>query len=131
MEESNTSRERYLKSVLRELVTYLIFLVVLCVRKYCSALMHPVLYYLQFQNKGCFSDVGEELMGRCVGKYLELNLSLVSVHGLLLEMENTATFCALTSFEPLSRMIIYLFFVFREHFLNVVSHCSVMLLLCI
>lgn len=46
MEESNTSRERYLKSVLRELVTYMIFLVVLCVCKYHSALMHPVLYYL-------------------------------------------------------------------------------------
>lgn len=46
MEESNTSRERYLKSVLRELVTYMIFLVVLCVCKYCSALVHPVLCYL-------------------------------------------------------------------------------------
>lgn len=66
-------------------------------------------------------------MGRCVGKYLELNLSLVSVGALLLEVENTATFCALTSFEHLSRL--YLFFVFREHFFNVAQHCSVMLLL--
>jgi len=46
MEESNTSRERYLKSVLRELVTYMIFLVILCVCKYHSALMHIVLYCL-------------------------------------------------------------------------------------
>lgn len=43
MEESNTSRERYLKSVLRELVTYMVFLVVLCVCKYCSAPVHPAL----------------------------------------------------------------------------------------
>uniref|UniRef100_A0A7M4FZE9 Polycystin-2 n=1 Tax=Crocodylus porosus TaxID=8502 RepID=A0A7M4FZE9_CROPO len=34
MEENNTSRERYLKSVLRELITYLIFLVVLCILTY-------------------------------------------------------------------------------------------------
>lgn len=46
MEESNTSRERYLRSVLRELVTYVVFLVVLCVCKYHSALMHPVLLAL-------------------------------------------------------------------------------------
>lgn len=46
-------------------------------------------------------------MGRHVDKYLELNLSLVSAHGLLLEIENTATFCALTSVEHLSRVIIY------------------------
>lgn len=46
MEESNTSRERYLKSVLRELVTYMVFLVVLCVCKYCSAPVPPVLCYL-------------------------------------------------------------------------------------
>lgn len=56
-------------------------------------------------------------MGRCVGKYLEFNLSRVSAHGLLLEIEHTATFCALTSFEPLGRVIIDLFFVFREHFI--------------
>jgi hypothetical protein len=34
MEESNTNREKYLKSVLRELVTYLLFLIVLCICKY-------------------------------------------------------------------------------------------------
>ncbi|KAK1345749.1 hypothetical protein QTO34_008213 [Cnephaeus nilssonii] len=31
MEESNTNREKYLKSVLRELATYLLFLIVLCI----------------------------------------------------------------------------------------------------
>jgi hypothetical protein len=34
MEESNANREKYLKSVLRELVTYLFFLVVLCICEY-------------------------------------------------------------------------------------------------
>lgn len=33
MEESNTNREKYLKSVLRELATYLLFLIVLCICK--------------------------------------------------------------------------------------------------
>lgn len=33
MEESNTNREKYLKSVLRELATYLLFLTVLCICK--------------------------------------------------------------------------------------------------
>lgn len=32
--EETTSREKYLKSVLRELITYLIFLLVLCICKY-------------------------------------------------------------------------------------------------
>lgn len=69
MEESNTSRERYLRSVLRELVTYMVFLVVLCVCKYCSAPVHPVLdYLLVLIPEGRLFDVGEELMGRCLGK---------------------------------------------------------------
>ena len=33
MEESSTDREKYLKSVLRELATYLLFLIVLCICK--------------------------------------------------------------------------------------------------
>lgn len=38
MEESNTNREKYLKSVLRELVTYLLFLIVLCICEYTVSL---------------------------------------------------------------------------------------------
>lgn len=38
MEERSTNREKYLKSVLRELVTYLLFLVVLCICEYTLAL---------------------------------------------------------------------------------------------
>lgn len=37
MEERSTNREKYLKSVLRELVTYLLFLVVLCICEYTLA----------------------------------------------------------------------------------------------
>lgn len=68
-------------------------------------------------------------MGRCLGKYLESNISVYSAHELLLETENTTTSCTLTSVESLGRMIIYLFFVFRGHFLIVVTHCRVILLL--
>lgn len=38
MEERSTNREKYLKSVLRELVVYLLFLVVLCICEYTLAL---------------------------------------------------------------------------------------------
>uniref|UniRef100_A0A674IRU6 Polycystin-2 n=1 Tax=Terrapene triunguis TaxID=2587831 RepID=A0A674IRU6_9SAUR len=41
--EENTSRERYLKSVLRELITYVIFLVVLCVLTY--GMVSSSMYY--------------------------------------------------------------------------------------
>lgn len=113
MEEGNTSRERYLKSVLRELITYMVFLVVLCVCEYCSAPLHPFLYcLLAVIPEGRLFDVGEELMGRCLGKYLESDISLFSAHGLLLETENTTTFCTLISLEPLSRIIIHLSFFF-------------------
>ncbi|XP_031192915.1 polycystin-2 isoform X1 [Mastomys coucha] len=43
MEESNTNREKYLKSVLRELVTYLFFLIVLCILTY--GMMSSSVYY--------------------------------------------------------------------------------------
>ncbi|KAM5271785.1 polycystin-2 [Ctenodactylus gundi] len=43
MEESSTSREKYLKSVLRELVTYLLFLIVLCILTY--GMMSSSVYY--------------------------------------------------------------------------------------
>ncbi|XP_028723150.1 polycystin-2 [Peromyscus leucopus] len=43
MEESNTNREKYLKSVLRELVTYLLFLIVLCILTY--GMMSSNVYY--------------------------------------------------------------------------------------
>lgn len=59
MEESNTSREQYLKSILRELITYIVFLVVLCVCKYYSAPVHPVLYYLLVIPERRLFDVGE------------------------------------------------------------------------
>ncbi|GAB1289916.1 Polycystin-2 [Apodemus speciosus] len=43
MEESSASRERYLKSVLRELLTYLLFLIVLCILTY--GMMSANVYY--------------------------------------------------------------------------------------
>ncbi|XP_043827948.1 polycystin-2 isoform X2 [Dromiciops gliroides] len=43
MEESNTSREKYLRSVLRELVTYFLFLVVLCILTY--GMVSSSMYY--------------------------------------------------------------------------------------
>ncbi|XP_001370448.2 polycystin-2 [Monodelphis domestica] len=43
MEESSTSREKYLKSVLRELVTYFLFLVVLCILTY--GMVSSSMYY--------------------------------------------------------------------------------------
>jgi len=58
MEENNMSRERYLRSVLRELITYVIFLVVLCVCKYHSALMYAVLHHL-LANPQRFREVPE------------------------------------------------------------------------
>ncbi|XP_075565619.1 polycystin-2 [Pelecanus crispus] len=50
MEESNTSRERYLKSVLRELVTYMIFLVVLCVLTY-GTVSSSMYYYTRVMSQ--------------------------------------------------------------------------------
>lgn len=38
MEESNANREKYLRSVLRELVTYLFFLILLCICEYTLCL---------------------------------------------------------------------------------------------
>ncbi|XP_052054362.1 polycystin-2 [Apodemus sylvaticus] len=43
MEESSASREKYLKSVLRELLTYLLFLIVLCILTY--GMMSSNVYY--------------------------------------------------------------------------------------
>lgn len=40
MEDSSTNREKYLKSVLRELVTYLVFLIILCIREYTVSFSH-------------------------------------------------------------------------------------------
>ncbi|KFO75138.1 Polycystin-2, partial [Cuculus canorus] len=50
MEESNISRERYLKSVLRELVTYMIFLVVLCVLTY-GTVSSNMYYYTKVMSQ--------------------------------------------------------------------------------
>lgn len=50
MEESNTSRERYLKSVLRELITYMIFLVVLCVLTY-GTVSSSMYYYTRVMSQ--------------------------------------------------------------------------------
>ncbi|KFQ06468.1 Polycystin-2, partial [Haliaeetus albicilla] len=50
MEESNTSRERYLRSVLRELVTYMIFLVVLCVLTY-GTVSSSMYYYTRVMSQ--------------------------------------------------------------------------------
>ncbi|KAL1789532.1 polycystin-2 [Sigmodon hispidus] len=44
MEESSTNREKYLKSVLRELLTYLLFLIVLCILTY-GTMSSNVYYY--------------------------------------------------------------------------------------
>ncbi|XP_075400146.1 polycystin-2 [Tenrec ecaudatus] len=44
MEESSTNREKYLKNVLRELVTYLLFLIVLCILTY-GMVSSSVYYY--------------------------------------------------------------------------------------
>uniref|UniRef100_A0A8C3TPA3 Polycystin-2 n=1 Tax=Catharus ustulatus TaxID=91951 RepID=A0A8C3TPA3_CATUS len=50
MEENNTSRERYLKSVLRELVTYMVFLVVLCVLTY-GTVSSSMYYYTRVMSQ--------------------------------------------------------------------------------
>ncbi|XP_015717242.1 polycystin-2 isoform X2 [Coturnix japonica] len=50
MEENNTSRERYLRSVLRELVTYVIFLVVLCVLTY-GTVSSSMYYYTRVMSQ--------------------------------------------------------------------------------
>ncbi|XP_069341463.1 polycystin-2 [Eulemur rufifrons] len=50
MEESNTDREKYLKSVLRELVTYLLFLIVLCILTY-GMMSSNVYYYTRMMSQ--------------------------------------------------------------------------------
>ncbi|XP_042726978.1 polycystin-2 [Lagopus leucura] len=50
MEENNTSRERYLRSVLRELITYVIFLVVLCVLTY-GTVSSSMYYYTRVMSQ--------------------------------------------------------------------------------
>ncbi|XP_005667068.2 polycystin-2 isoform X1 [Sus scrofa] len=50
MEESSTDRERYLKSVLRELATYLLFLIVLCVLTY-GMMSSSVYYYTRIMSQ--------------------------------------------------------------------------------
>ncbi|XP_013358211.1 PREDICTED: polycystin-2 [Chinchilla lanigera] len=50
MEESSTNREKYLKNVLRELVTYLLFLVVLCILTYGMMSSH-VYYYTRTMSQ--------------------------------------------------------------------------------
>ncbi|XP_061849432.1 polycystin-2 isoform X2 [Colius striatus] len=50
MEESNTSREQYLRSVLRELVTYVVFLVVLCVLTY-GTVSSSMYYYTRIMSQ--------------------------------------------------------------------------------
>ncbi|XP_073897887.1 polycystin-2 isoform X3 [Castor canadensis] len=54
MEESNTNREKYLKSVLRELVTYLLFLIVLCILTY--GMMSSNVYYYTRTMSQLFLD---------------------------------------------------------------------------
>ena len=36
MEASDSTRERYLRNVLREMITYVMFLITLCIREYTS-----------------------------------------------------------------------------------------------
>ncbi|XP_008572478.1 PREDICTED: polycystin-2 [Galeopterus variegatus] len=50
MEESNSNREKYLKSVLRELVTYLLFLIVLCILTY-GMMSSNVYYYTRIMSQ--------------------------------------------------------------------------------
>ncbi|XP_006885373.1 PREDICTED: polycystin-2, partial [Elephantulus edwardii] len=50
MEENNTSREKYLKSVLRELVTYLLFLVIVCILTY-GMVSSSVYYYNRMMSQ--------------------------------------------------------------------------------
>ncbi|XP_033070021.1 polycystin-2 isoform X2 [Trachypithecus francoisi] len=50
MEESSTNREKYLKSVLRELVTYLLFLLVLCILTY-GMMSSNVYYYTRMMSQ--------------------------------------------------------------------------------
>nr|XP_017825916.1 polycystin-2 isoform X2 [Callithrix jacchus] len=50
MEESSTNREKYLKSVLRELVTYLLFLIVLCILTY-GMMSSNVYYYTRMMSQ--------------------------------------------------------------------------------
>uniref|UniRef100_A0A7N5JGZ7 Polycystin-2 n=1 Tax=Ailuropoda melanoleuca TaxID=9646 RepID=A0A7N5JGZ7_AILME len=50
MEESNTNREKYLKSVLRELATYLLFLIVLCILTY-GMMSSSVYYYTRIMSQ--------------------------------------------------------------------------------
>ncbi|XP_074396846.1 polycystin-2 isoform X3 [Zonotrichia albicollis] len=50
MEESNTSREQYLKSILRELITYMLFLVVLCVLTY-GTVSSSMYYYTRVMSQ--------------------------------------------------------------------------------
>uniref|UniRef100_A0A8C9LCJ9 Polycystin 2, transient receptor potential cation channel n=2 Tax=Pavo cristatus TaxID=9049 RepID=A0A8C9LCJ9_PAVCR len=50
MEENNTSREKYLRSVLRELITYVIFLVVLCVLTY-GTVSSSMYYYTRVMSQ--------------------------------------------------------------------------------
>ncbi|XP_008828400.1 polycystin-2 [Nannospalax galili] len=54
MEESSTNREKYLKSVLRELVTYLLFLIVLCILTY--GMMSSNVYYYTRMLSQLFLD---------------------------------------------------------------------------
>ncbi|KAK2489482.1 hypothetical protein MC885_011515 [Smutsia gigantea] len=54
MEESNTNREKYLKSVLRELATYLLFLIVLCILTY--GMMSSSVYYYTRTMSQLFLD---------------------------------------------------------------------------
>ncbi|XP_030775171.1 polycystin-2 isoform X2 [Rhinopithecus roxellana] len=50
MEESSTNREKYLKIVLRELVTYLLFLIVLCILTY-GMMSSNVYYYTRMMSQ--------------------------------------------------------------------------------
>ncbi|XP_068398522.1 polycystin-2 isoform X1 [Eschrichtius robustus] len=50
MEESSTDREKYLKSVLRELATYLLFLIVLCILTY-GMMSSSVYYYTRIMSQ--------------------------------------------------------------------------------
>ncbi|ELW70198.1 Polycystin-2 [Tupaia chinensis] len=50
MEDNSTNREKYLKSVLRELVTYLLFLVVLCILTY-GMMSSSVYYYTRLMSQ--------------------------------------------------------------------------------
>lgn len=77
MEESNTNREKYLKSVLRELVTYLLFLIVLCICEYTLSLSNGMFW----RCLTCCNHNWRELCENLEGKASNFLLSVVYSSG--------------------------------------------------